>query len=84
MPAFTTKEQKKFSAIEKAIVGEITNELAAIQLQLSVRRIKRLKKKVREEGRTAIVHQLKGKQSNHHIEKTVKEKAVDILKKTVC
>lgn len=82
MPVFTTRDQGKLSVIEKAITGEITNELAAIQLQLSVRQVKRLKKKVREEGKTGIVHKLKGKQSNHHIASLVKEKALTIIKET--
>lgn len=81
MPAFTTKEQEKLSVIKDAIKGTITNELAATKLQLSVRQIKRLKKKVRDDGNTAIIHQLKGKNSNHHINDIIKDEAVDLLKK---
>jgi len=80
MPAFTTKEQEKLSVIEQAIAGTITNELAATQLQLSVRQVKRLKKKVRDGGKKAIVHQLKGKDSNHQIDEAIKEKVVTIIK----
>lgn len=82
MPAFTTKEKERLSVIKQAISGTITNELAATKLQLSVRQIKRLKKKVREEGKEAVIHNLKGKQSNHHITDTVKEKAINIITKT--
>jgi transposase len=80
MPTFTTKEQGRLSVIKKAIKGEITNELAATHLQLSVRQIKRLKKKVRDEGDKAVIHQLKGKDSNHRITDTVKDEAVELLK----
>jgi len=79
MPAFTAKEQEKLSIIHDAINGTITNGLAATKLQLSLRQIKRLKKKVREEGDAAIIHQLKDKQSNHHIDSTLKEKTLDII-----
>jgi hypothetical protein len=82
MSAYTTKEQERLTVIEKAIAGKITNELAAIQLKLSIRQIKRLKKKVREEGKKTIIHSLKGKQSNHHITDDVKEKTIKIITKT--
>lgn len=81
MSAFTTKERERLAVIQNAIKGTITNELAAKQLQLSVRQIKRLKKKVREEGNSAIIHQLKGKDSNHRIDDTVKDAAIKLLTK---
>lgn len=81
MPAFSTKEQERLSVIQNAIKGTITNEVAAKQLHLSIRQIKRLKQRVRDNGDTAIKHQLKGKESNHRIDDTVKEEAVKLLKK---
>ena len=81
MPAFTAKEQEKLTIIKRAINSEITNELAATKLQLSVRQIKRLKKSVREKGDLAITHQLKGKQSNYHINDAVKKETLDFIKR---
>jgi hypothetical protein len=80
--SFTEKEQYKLIIINKAIAHEITNEHAAKKLQLSLRQIKRLKQQVKLHGEKAIVHKLKGKQSNHHIADDTKTKAVDIIKKS--
>lgn len=73
------KEQHKFYIINKAITHEITNAQAAKKLQLSLRQIKRLKQQVKLLGQRAIIHKLKGKQSNHQIDPVLKTKAVDII-----
>ncbi len=81
MPAnFTHKEAKKLQIINQTISGIMTNDKAAVMLGISTRQIKRLKKKVKLEGSTAIVHKLKGKQSNHHIDPLVKQKALAQIK----
>lgn len=80
--SFTEKEQYKLILINKAIAHEITNDHAAKKLQLSVRQVKRLKQQVKLLGGNAIVHKLKGKQSNHHIADDTKTKAVEIIKKS--
>lgn len=77
---FTQKEQEKLAIIQGTLTGKLTNEQAAIMLGISIRQIKRLKKKVREEGTLAVVHGLKGKQSNHHIDLSIKEKALTVIK----
>ncbi len=77
---FTQKEQEKLAIIQGTLMGKLTNERAAIMLGISTRQIKRLKKKVREEGEEAVVHRLKGKQSNHHIDLSIKEKALSVIK----
>lgn len=77
---FTQKETEKLQIINQAIAGTITNGKAAVMLGISIRQIKRLKKKVRVDGSTAVVHKLKGKQGNHHIDPTVKEKALVAIK----
>lgn len=76
--SFTTKEQEKITVITSIFQGKITNGEAATTLKLSLRQIKRLKKAVREKGSEALIHQLKGKLSNHHIDEAVK---TQVLKK---
>jgi len=76
----TQKEQEKLRIINQALMGTLTNEKAAIMLGVSIRQVKRLKKKVLLEGTTAVVHKLKGRQSNHHIEEAIKEKALATIK----
>lgn len=60
--------------------GKITNGQAATTLKLSLRQIKRLKKKVREQGTKALVHQLKGRASNNHFNEVIKTKALNLVK----
>jgi len=79
MPVATNEEQRKLSVIQDALQGRITNDQAAKILHLSTRQIKRLKKAVRHEGKTAVIHKLKGRHSNHRIDQKVKEKALAVI-----
>lgn len=74
------KEQEKLDIIKKALCGELSNGQAAAMLHVSSRQIKRLKKKVQEEGPEGVVHKLKGKKSNHHLDPDVKEKTLAVIK----
>lgn len=78
---FTQREREKLEIVKKTLQGNLTNEQAALMLGVSLRQVKRLKKKVREEGDLAIVHQLKGKASNHQLSAEVKEEALDLVEK---
>lgn len=78
--ALTQKEDEKLQIIKQTLAETMTNEQAAVMLGISTRQVKRLKKKVRIEGASAVVHKLKGKQSNHHIDTTVKHKALTVIK----
>src|SRR5205085_9582543 len=74
------QEQEKLAIINKTISGNLSNEQAATMLGVSSRQIKRLKKKVRIEGVSGVVHKLKGKQSNHCIQVEIKTKTVRLLR----
>lgn len=76
----TSKEQERFSVLNSLLKGKITNTKAATMLRLSLRQVKRLKKKVREKGASAVVHQLKGGGGNHHIDLSLKEKTLSLVK----
>lgn len=75
----TVLEQEKFSVITHALRTEITNEQAALLLNLSVRQVQRLKKQVRLYGAHGVRHHLKGKPSNHQIDPIVKEKTLAVI-----
>lgn len=75
----TRREQEKLAVINDALSGKITKAQAAAMLGISPRQVKRLKSKVRENGALAVIHKLKGKQSNHHIEEEIKEKALRVI-----
>lgn len=78
----TQKEQDKLTIISDAQAGKLTNAQAAVMLGISVRQVKRLKSKVRENGALAVIHKLKGRQSNHRIAEEIKEKALTVISQT--
>ncbi len=73
MATLTQREQEKLTVIQDCLSGRLTKAQAAVMLGISTRQVKRLKGDVRKYGRLAVVHKLKGKQSNHHIEEEVKK-----------
>jgi len=76
---FSSREQEKMAIILSAIKGKITNAHAAKQLRLSIRQVQRAKVKIRLNGTAGIVHQLKGKPSNHQLDNRLKEKALELV-----
>lgn len=75
----TKQEQEKLAVITDCLSGKLTKAQASRMLGISPRQIKRLKSKLREEGPLAIVHGLKGKQSNHHITEAIKQTALTLI-----
>ena len=78
----TSLEQEKATIFMAAIEGEITNGEAAKQLRLSIRQVQRVKVAIRKDGITAVVHQLKGKLSNHSYDESDKRKVLKKIKAT--
>lgn len=76
----TTKEQTRLDLINAVLGGKMTNSQAAAMLGLSLRQVKRLKKKVKEQGGHAVIHQLKGQAGNHHLAKSLKEQSLSLIK----
>lgn len=76
----TSRDEEKATILTAAIEGKITNEQAAKQLGLSIRQVQRTKAAIRKEGVVAVVHKLKGKRGNHHIEEDIKEKALTAIR----
>lgn len=75
----TMKEIDRLRVIHKVIDGELKAWQAAAQLDLSVRQVKRLKKRVIKSDR-GIVHGLRGRPSNHRLSPEVVKKAVDLVR----
>lgn len=76
----TPVEQEKARIVYAAIEGTITNHHAAKQLGLSIRQLQRTKSRYRVEGKTGVVHRLKGKLGNHHIAQSVKSEVLTLIK----
>lgn len=77
----TQKEAERLHIIQQTNAGLLTNEKAALMLGITIRHVQRLKKQIRREGNVAVIHKLKGKQSNHHIDPAIKKKALATIKK---
>ena len=77
-----TKEWKKLGIIEKVIEREMTQKKAASLIGLSVRQVKRIVKRVRQEGMHGIIHRLKGKPSGRRIPEQLKKEVISLYQET--
>lgn len=75
----TPEEQFKYDVITKIINHEIKPGVAAKLLSISTRQVRRLKVAVEDGGQKAVIHGLRGKQGNHHIDNNFKEKTLSIV-----
>ena len=74
------KELKRLHLVKKAIAGEVRQVEIAEVLGISGRQVRRLVKRVGEEGDTGIVHGLRGKGSNRKYEEGFKREILGIYR----
>jgi len=74
------KEVKKYDIIKKLLNQEINGSEAANLLDLTVRHIRRLKKKVNQRGIKGLAHGSRGRISNRRIPNKERQKIVDLLR----
>ena len=70
----TQKEARRYEIIKNLLVKKIDGTEAAKALNLSVRRVKRLKKKVRKQGIKGVIHGNRGKVSNRKTDSKITDK----------
>lgn len=75
----TQADRDRLVTLKKAKKKLITQAEAAAELQVSVRHVKRLLKALQERGDRAVVHGLRGRESNRRIDTKVRKKAVKML-----
>jgi transposase-like protein len=78
------RETKRLHIIHQALDKRITQEKASELIGLSSRQIRRILKRVREEGDDGISHRSRGKASNRIIPKRVKDKTLKLYKEKYC
>ncbi len=76
----TEADSLRESTLQKLISKVINGTQAAEILQLSVRQVKRLKKRFVKKGVKGILHKNRGKASNHAVPETTKKEIVKIIK----
>src|SRR5712691_8413781 len=76
------KELQRVSVINACIRGDMACARAAALLCLSVRQIKRLKKRMREEGEAALAHANRGRPSHRRLPDALREQIVQLSRST--
>jgi len=75
------KEVKKYDIIKKLINEELNGSEAAVLLNLTTRHIRRLKKKVKQDGIKGLIHGNRGKSGNRGMPDKEKQKIINLLHK---
>lgn len=75
------RERDRLKTLHEISRGSITQRIAATQLKLSERQVRRLMNRFEKEGDSAVVHVLRGRCSNRKISEEVKSRAIAELSK---
>lgn len=76
------KELQRVSVVKACIKGDMACARAAGLLCLSVRQVKRLKKRMREDGEAALAHANRGRPSHRRLPDTVRRRIVQLARGT--
>jgi hypothetical protein len=79
----TQRDRDRLVALKKAKKGLITQRQAAEELGQSERHVRRLLKRLKGKGDGALVHALRGRQSNRKLDEKTRLKALEILSRDV-
>jgi len=80
MITMSRRETKRLHIIHQALDKRITQKTAAELVGLSSRQLRRMLKRVREEGDDGISHRSRGKVSNRRVPQKVKDKALKLYR----
>src|SRR6266849_2151147 len=80
--ALSQKELQRVAVISRCVKGELACARAAGLLCLSVRQIKRLKKRMREDGEAALAHANRGRPSPRRLPDAVRQRIVQLARGT--
>lgn len=78
--SMSSRDIDRYEVIGRLIRKEIKQGKAAELLKLSVRQVKRLKKKVRRDGAQGLVHALRGKPGNRRLPEEESKKIEEIIR----
>jgi len=81
MITLSRRETKRLHIIHQALDKKITQKTAAELIGLSSRQLRRMLKRVREEGDDGIIHRSRGKASNRRFSPKVKDKVLNLYRK---
>lgn len=75
------KERDRVKVLDEAKQRQITQKQAAEQVGVTERWVRKLLARMRKEGDRAVVHRLRGRQSNRRIPEAAREKAVALVRR---
>ena len=79
----SVKEINRVSIMKKLIKKELKQKQAAAIMGLSVRQVRRLKKRYQQEGPSGLIHKRRGSKSNRRIPSDEVNRIIEIVKKKV-
>ena len=80
--ALSQKELQRVSVISSCVKGDMACARAAELLSLSVRQVRRLKKRLREQGEAALAHANRGRPSPRRLPDGVRQTAIRLARTT--
>lgn len=75
------EELKRSHIIRKRLEGHLIQKEAALQLDLSVRHVRRLEERMREQGERGLIHGLRGRSSFRKIPEKIRQKVLRFYEK---
>src|SRR4051812_42594540 len=75
----TQRDRDRLVVLKKAQKSLMTQQQAAGELGITTRQVRRLLRRLREEGDKAVIHKLRGQRSNRKTGRKTQEKIVRIL-----
>jgi transposase len=76
----TAEDRKRLYIVKQTYEGKITKKEAAKLLDMSARQVKRICKRMRQEGDQAVLHKNRGRKSNRSIARSIKERVVRLCR----
>lgn len=77
----SVKERKRLEVLSLVEAGELSLVKASELLKLSYRQTKRIAARRREQGDAGLVHRLRGRASNRHVQPLRREQAVELYRR---
>ena len=71
--AMSQKERDVLKIMQGVLDGQRTQAQAAHLLDLSIRQVRRIQRKLESDGDQALIHGLRGKPSNHHLDRALRQ-----------
>lgn len=75
------REVKRLQIIQKVLGRQINQQKAAEILRLTDRQVRRIVKRVREEGEKGITHRLRGREGNRRVDRKIRDKVIEVYRK---